>query len=284
MDATVTTKRVVSRSGFEQDTVCNVLWMGSMMAIFLLHIEPNPHLPEGFSLLAFNAAVIAAVPIIGVGVVKLVQPLGLRFMRRSKKIEFVDDVKGPRDAEEIPGDVANSSHDSRRTFTIVGKKGHLSLMLLCYLIVVLSSFVYQSGIYFFVAAILTAGIVGSFVMFFLLRKPSVSKDRGQDQKEIRELTPSLEAKDGDSFLTWVPHQALGFQFKLSRSWIQMRVVYLGFWIPLFLVIPLVGQLFSNLFWIGLIVGIVYVCLLEVCSILTLQKAYERFFPDPGIQG
>lgn len=269
-----TIKNRVLRSDFELDQQNNILWMSALFAIVAIH--SGTLAVEGY-MLAVNALILLGIPLITLGVMKLIQPAGFAYMRRSKRIEFVDDIRNSSlEKERLPAFEIHRAGNSRAT-RVSRKVGSLALMLLLYVVVVLLSFAYQSPVYFYIALAISVCLVAGAIFALVAMKVS------RKQRDIVAETPSavneektLNAGVEDTHISWGVNSTTNTQVRFSRSWLTVNALYLGMWVPLALAVPLLGPLFGGMFWIATGLGAIYLFVLEMCSIFSFTYAASRF--------
>ena len=267
------TKNRVLRSDMELDMQCHILWMSAFLALGFIssgQVNLESHV------VAATALIVIGIPIVTLGVMKLVQLMGIAFMKRSKRVDFVDDVKGPTLVRERLPAVGIHRVDSPRDFEVSRGLGNLLLMLALYTVIVLLGFMYQSTIYFYVAAVVSAFLV-AFGVFSLValklakrEKPLRGESLNANDKE-RELTPIIE----DSHISWVVNSKSNTQVRISRTWLVTQLFHFGIWVPLILVLPLLGPMFGEMLWAAVALGVVYVFILEFCSVFSIGYLTSR---------
>lgn len=271
-------KKRVLRSDVELGMQCNILWLSALSALVVIG---SGTMALESHMLATNALVILGTPIITLGVMKLVQPLGRASLNRSKRVEFVDDIKNPTEIRERLPAFGIFRTESSREFEMPRRMGSLLLMLVLYVTVVVLGFVYQSAVYFFLSVAISIGIVVFAIFSFVATTVS--------QKKKDSLGGSSKTEDGkqktraifeDSHISWVVNRNANTQIRFSRNWLVTQALFIGQWVPLGLAIPLIGPLFENFFWIAVGVGVVYLFVVEMCSLysigyLTSRVVYPR---------
>ena len=269
---TVTVKRRVVRSDLQTGGQYIMLWGCALFVVWTIHT--GSHGLEINTLIA-NTLVAIGLPVAFLVIMKLVQLVSFAQMKRSKKVDFIDDIKDSNKAQELlPGE------EDGKTVELEGTKGTLLLLLVLYTLTVVSSFLYASQVYFVVALVFTASLVvsGSFIF----ARSVISKEK----KEPGELTPHPEdqaleisdQEDRDSDQTPITFHVLGAQARFSRSWAAKHLYYVSTWIPLVLAIPLIAQLFGGSFWMSVAVGVAYLFVVEMCTLYTFFNVFERFSP------
>ncbi len=266
-------KKRVLRSDMELDMQCNILWASALLAVITIgsgNITLESHV------LATNALVILGIPIITLGVMKLVQPLGRASLNRSKRIEFVDDIKNPPDTKErLPALGIFRAEDSSE-FEVSRRMASLVLVLVLYAAVVVLGFVYQSAICFYVAVAISIGIVLLAIYAFVATAVSGKKKELPDESSttVAEKQDS-QKKFEDSHISWVVNSRTETQIRFSENWLVTQAFYFGMWVPLGLAIPLIGPLFENFFWIAIGIGLVYLFVVEMCCLFSIGYFTSR---------
>lgn len=271
-------KKRLLRSDMELDMQCNILWLSALSAVVVIGtgtIALESHM------LATNALVILGIPVITLGVMKLVQPLGRASLNRSKRVEFVDDIKNPTEIKERLPAFGIFRTESSREFEMPRRMGSLLLMLVLYVAVVVLGFVYQNAVYFYLSVAISIGIV-VFAIFSLVattvsQKMKDSLGGSSKTEDGKQETPAVFE---DSHISWVVNRNANTQIRFSRNWLVTQALFIGQWVPLGLAIPLIGPLFENFFWIAVGVGVVYLFVVEMCSLysigyLTSRVVYPR---------
>lgn len=274
MNAKTTEKKRVLRSDWEMDQQHNMLWGSALVAVFVIH--SGTLALEGY-VLAVNAMILLGVPIICLGVMKLVQPAGFAYMRRSKRIEFVDDIRNPSaEGERLPAFEIHRAVNSQAT-EVSRRLGNLCLQLVLYTIVVLLSFAYQSAVYFYVAAAISIGIVAAAIFALVAMKgPGTRRDVNDEMPSAESEGKTSKAEVEDSHISWVVNSTTNTQIRFSRTWLTVNAWYCGMWVPVALAIPLLGPLFGESFWLAVGMSIVYCIVLGMCSIFSVVYVTSRF--------
>lgn len=275
---TVTIKRRVSRSDLQQGAQCTVLWGMAIWVVWAIHAH---QLGLESHVLIGNILIAIGLPIFALLVVKLCQLVSFAIMKRSKRYEFIDDVSR-KSSDYTETRVVNMVKDENgRSIELGATKSNLVLVLVLYALVVLFSLLYKSEVYFIVALVLSVVLVASSISILARNGFSINKalqrgSQSQSKDEIGALSQP-EDNDSDSILVSIPN--LDTRISFSRTWALTRLYYIGMWIPLFLAVPLIGQLFGEAFWLGVAVGVVYLFVIEMCALTTIFSLFERFFPS-----
>lgn len=271
-------KKRLLRSDMELDMQCNILWLSGLSAVVVIGTGT---MALESHMLATNALVILGIPIITLGVMKLVQPLGRASLNRSKRVEFVDDIKNPTEIKERLPAFGIFRTESSREFEMPRRMGSLLLMLVLYVAVVVLGFVYQSAVYFYLSVAISIGIVVFAIFSFMATTVSQKKkDSLGGSPKTEDRKQETHAIFEDSHISWVVNRNANTQIRFSRNWLVTQALFIGQWVPLGLAIPLIGPLFENFFWIAVGVGVVYLFVVEMCSLysigyLTSRVVYPR---------
>ena len=275
---TVTVKVRVLRSDLQQGAQCVVLWGMAIWIVWAIHTHQMGL--ENYVLIG-NFLVAIGLPIFALLVVKLCQLVSFAIMKRSKRYEFIDDVsRNSSDYTETR--VVNMVKDeSGRSIEMGATKSNLALVLALYALVVLFSLLYKSEVYFIVALVLSVVLVASSILILARNGFSIDKalQRGSRSQSKDEIDALSQPENDDSDTAWVSIPNLDTRVSFSRTWALTRLYYIGMWIPLFLAVPLIGQLFAGAFWLGVVVGVVYLFVIEMCALTTFFNLFERFFPS-----
>lgn len=249
-----------------------MLWMCTLWVVWTIHTGSL-----GFenNVLIGNVLFAIGCPIAFLVILKLVQLVSFALMKRSKKLDFIDDIRDSNKAHKL-----EPIEEDGKTFELEDTKGTLLLLLALYTLSVVSSFLYTSQVYFVVALVLTACLV--FAGSFIFARSVISNGK----KERRDLTlhsedqalglPKRENRDSEQ--TPITVRILGARVRMSRTWTVTHLYYISMWIPLVLAIPLIGQLFGGSFWMCVAVGVVYLFVVEMCTLYTFFNVFERFSP------
>ena len=270
-----TVKKRMLRSDIQQNAQCGVIWSLAIWMVWTLHTHQLGL--ESYVLIG-NLLVAIGLPIFGIVVLRLCQLGSFAMMKRSKKYELIDDVGNTDSKQKLV--VSSIEGESGRTIELGITKSNLVLLSVLYVLVVLTSFLYTSEIYFLVALALTAGLVATSIVILSKNGFSMSKVLERSNKSLSkdEIDELLQSSGSDTDYSWVSIPKLDTRIRFSRNWVLTRLYYLGMWLPLFLAIPLIGQLFAGAFWLGICVGVVYLFVVEMCTLVALFTAFERFFP------
>ncbi len=275
---TVTVKTRVLRSDLQQGTQCVVLWGMAICIVWAIHAHQLGF--ESYVLIG-NILVAIGLPIFALLVVKLCQLASFAFMKRSKRYEFIDDVSR-KSSDYTETRVVNMVKDENgRSIELGATKSNLALVLALYALVVLFSLLYKSEVYFIVALVLSVVLVVSSIFVLARNGFSINKalQRGRQSQSKDEIDALSRPEDNDSDLIYASIPNLDARVSFSRTWALTRLYYIGMWIPLFLAVPLIGQLFAGAFWLGVAVGVVYLFVIEMCALTTFFSLFERFFPS-----
>ncbi|MCY3883551.1 MAG: hypothetical protein OXG24_01405 [Gammaproteobacteria bacterium] len=273
-ETVVQPKKRVVRSKLELDQLCNVFWLSSLGCVMVIHSETLAI--EGH-LVAVNVLIALAVLAISYGVMKMCQSLGHAMMKRSKRVEFIDDIKNSSLYQERLPAIGIYGFPNLQDWKLTWGIGNLLLMLTLYVVVVLLSFGYRNSLFFYVALAISVCIVASAIFLFAKEMgsgKSRAKENGssslQDTDESSTLPESL-----DSQISWIVKGEENAQFRFSRNWIGEHLLRIGIWVPLLLAIPLIGPFFGESFWLAMGIGVVFLILLEMCSVFIFSKACSR---------
>lgn len=274
--AIVSVKKRIVRSEWEFGQQCPLLWICALGAVFAIHSE-TPLFES--HVLAGNVLIALGVPIVVFVTLKLIRPLSYLMMNRSKKYDFVDDIKDPSLGPERLPAMAKYHSENERTWELSGTRGDLILSLVLYTFVIFLSFAYQSSVYFYFALSLSACLIASAIFCFV-RHIASGKDGdvqslSQQPSNNEERTTDSEVQD--SFVTWIINRSTNAQFRFSRVWLAAQLFNVGMWVALVLVIPLIGPLFSEMFTLAICVGILCLFVLEMCSLFVFGYVAKRLF-------
>lgn len=273
-ETVVSVKKRVVRSELELDQLCNIMWLSSLGCVLIIHSETLAL--EGYRL-AVNVLIALGVLAVGLTVMKLCQPLNNAMLKRSKKFDFVDDIKNPNLHQDRFPAVSMYGIENSPAWKLPRGSASLLLMMTLYIVVVVLSFGYKSSVFFYAALASSMCIVASAVFLFVKEKSSgktTAKENGSSglQGNIdSSTTPELL----DSQISWIVRGRENTQFRISRMWLGENLLRIGIWVPFVLAIPLIGPLFVEFFWIALGVGFVYLFLLEMCTLVIFSKVRSR---------
>ena len=274
----MTVKTRVLRSDLQQGTQCVVLWGMAIWIVWAIHAHQLGL--ESYVLIG-SFLVAIGLPIFALLVVKLCQLASFALMKRSKRYEFIDDVSR-KSSDYTETHVVNMVKDENgRSIELGATKSNLALVLVLYALVVIFSLQYKSEVYFIVALVLSVVFVASSISVLARNGFSINKalNRGSQSQSKNEVDALSRPEDNDSDTICTSIPSLNTRISFSRTWALTRLYYLGMWIPLFLAVPLIGQLFGGAFWLGVAVGVVYLFGIEMCALTTLFSLFERFFPS-----
>lgn len=279
---TVAVKRRVVRSDLEQGAQCVILWVCAIYVVWTIHTNQL-----GFDeryILAGYVGVAIFFPCFCLFVLKLVQLAKFAVMRRSKRYEFIDDVhRKTRGQKQKLVMRKFRDEEGRLSIELGTTKSNLPLLFALYALVVLTSLLYKNEIYFVVALVLTGCLVASSAIVLVKSGFSINKalERGNTSLSKDERDEIAQTENYDADHVWVSIPSLDSRIRFSRMWALAHLYYLGIWIPLVPAIPLIGLLFGDSFWLGFVVGTVYVFVIEICTLITLFNVFERLFPYKG---
>lgn len=272
----VSTKKRILRSEIESTNRHVMLWVCAVVVLTTIHAATplfQNHVVAGNVLLALIS------PFAFLGIMKLVQSLGFFTMKRSKKFDFVDDIRNPSLRQEPLAAVTLKGFENDENWKLSTGNAELLLSLLFYSLVVLLSFLYQSSVYFYAALALSVCLVASAI-FHLVRQKDSEQNKtidSQPQSPYDNDEQTTDAAVKDSCITWTFNSKSNTEFQISRIWIARQSFHGAMWIALILAVPLIGPLFSEMFWIAAGIGIAYIFVVEMSASVVFAKAGTRLF-------
>lgn len=266
------------RSDIQLNAQSGIMWFCAICMVWTIHTDQLAF--PSYSFIGYLLAAIV-LPVFCVGIMRLCQLVTFTFLKRSKKYEFIDDVKGAGFKQKLI--LSNSRDESGRFIELGDTKSNLPLGFVLYALAVLFSLFYKSEIYFIAALLLTAGLIATSIVILAKSGFSVNKALERGIKSLSHDDGVELSLPSDQYpgLAQISIGRLNTRIKFSRVWAFSHLYWLGMWIPLFLAIPLIGQLFAGAFWLGVGVGVGYLFIVEMCALITLYTAFERYCPPVG---
>ncbi|MCY3883552.1 MAG: hypothetical protein OXG24_01410 [Gammaproteobacteria bacterium] len=275
-EAIVSSKKRMLRSDIESTNRHMMLWACALIALASIHAETplfENHVVVG------NVMIALGYPFGFLLIMKLVQSLGFITKKRSKRFDFVDDIKNPSLRQEHLDAVTLYNFENEGNWKLSSGIAELILGLLFYAFVILLSFIYQSSIYFYGALALSVCLVAS-VTLHLIKSSASKKNKSIDSQPQSLHDNDEQAKDTkltDAYVTWKVNSKTNTELRISRFWITRQLLHGTMWIALILAVPLIGLLISKMFWIGVGVGIGYIFVIEMSAGVVFSEAGARLF-------